>query len=351
MKKAQHWILVGILMGVALITVTAFSASTVRAEDPAILPTDAGIVGEDWRLPEGATYEGDVAVLGGNAYVEKGGGLYGDLGVGGGNGVSRGKGNGEVRVIGGNLEVRGNGAIHGDVGVTGGRILRDPTAVITGHTEETGVFNAPELLPPSFWKSLSHLGDTRAVVSVPPPGSPEWVIYYLWRLITGVLGVLLTALVFGAIAAIIESVWPQPTTNVVHTLIHAPVANFLIGLSVLIAVLIISVLLIITLCLSPFGALLLLGLLAAWLLGWTAMGRIVGRRVWNALNLKNDVTVLPTAVGAFLLALLAGIPCIGHLFGLIIGSIGLGAVVLSSFGTQRPENVRANEPSVLPPTE
>lgn len=351
MKRYRRWTPFGILGGIILITLLLFVTPLVRAEGPSIFPTDAGIMGEDWRLPEGETYEGDVAVIGGNAYVEKGAVLNGDLAVVGGNAIISGTVNGDVAVVGGNLEIRGNGTIHGNAGVTGGRILRDSTAVVTGKIAETGVVNIPGMLPSSLWKEMFHMRGGASEISVPPPGSPEWVVYYLWRLITGILGAFITALVLGAIAAVIESVWPESTTNVMQTLVYAPVASFFIGLAVLVAVIILGVLLLITLCLSPIGALLLLGLLAAWLLGWTAMGRIVGQHVWTALNLNNKETVLSTALGAFLLAVLSSIPCIGHLFGLIIGSVGLGAVVLSSFGTQIPHRGKSTSTSALPPTE
>ncbi len=348
MVRHKIWRL-GLLIGILALLVTPLTATVARADTLPGTPKDAGVIGEDWHLQAGETYNGDVAVMGGDAYVEQGAVLNGDLAVMGGNATIRGTVNGDVAVVGGNVEVKDNGVVRGDVLVTGGKVHRDPTAVITGEVDEAAIFNAPKFFNTPMWRSLFQ-GKVETA-HVPPPGSPEWILYYLWRLITGVVGALVTSFVVGAIAAVIESVWPRPTTNVMYTVERAPVANFFIGLAVLIAIAILSVLLIITLCLSPFGALLLLGLIAAWLLGWTAISHIVGQRLWKALNLDMDNKVLPTAAGAFALTLLSSIPCIGHLFGLIIGSVGLGAVVLSSFGTHVPDlGHPANTTSALPPT-
>jgi hypothetical protein len=67
------------------------------------------------------------------------------------------------------------------------------------------------------------------------------------------------------------------------------------------------------------------------------MGLWVGQRLLRALRVQDASSLAEVALGVFLITVLARLPwCIGFLITVIIGSVGLGAVVLTRFGTQSP---------------
>jgi hypothetical protein len=146
------------------------------------------------------------------------------------------------------------------------------------------------------------------------------------------LNALGTALVLALLALLVVSLWPKPTGLVANTVWRSPAASFGVGLLTLLVVAGLVVLLIITICLSP---LLALATAVAWLFGWIALGWLVGRRLLAALKAKNVAPVWEAGLGVFLITLLGAVPCIGWLVWLVGGAFGLGAVVLTRFGSQR----------------
>jgi hypothetical protein len=75
-------------------------------------------------------------------------------------------------------------------------------------------------------------------------------------------------------------------------------------------------------------------MLVAGLFGWVAIGLLVGRRLLEAFNVKGVTSLMAVAAGTLLISLLRAIPCLGAIVGFVVGCLGLGAVVLTRFGTQ-----------------
>jgi hypothetical protein len=96
--------------------------------------------------------------------------------------------------------------------------------------------------------------------------------------------------------------------------------------------------LVITICLIPIALLVGLALLVAAVLSWVTVGWLIGRKLLAMLNLRNVTVVVEAAVGTLVLAVvyfLVGIlPCTEFIFGLLIVSLGLGAIVLTRFGSR-----------------
>ena len=107
-----------------------------------------------------------------------------------------------------------------------------------------------------------------------------------------------------------------------------------IGALTYVAVPILIVLLSITLCLIPVAVLLALAWAVAILFGWAIVARMVGERLMIGLKRDNWTLIGQTAFGAVLLALLGSIPIFGWLVGFAASSIGIGALILTRFGTQ-----------------
>ena len=141
-----------------------------------------------------------------------------------------------------------------------------------------------------------------------------------------------SALVLALLALLAVTLWPRQTDLIADTVWHSPAASLGVGLLTYLVVLGLVVLLIITICLSP---LLVLATAAAFLIGWIALGWLVGRRLLQALKAKEVAPIWEAALGVFLLTLLGTVPCIGWLAWVVGGAFGLGAVVLTRFGTRR----------------
>jgi hypothetical protein len=81
-----------------------------------------------------------------------------------------------------------------------------------------------------------------------------------------------------------------------------------------------------------------MALVAAVLFGWVALGAIVGARLAPALKLGDLSPAVTGALGTFALTItveiLRLVPCLGPLLAIGLASLGLGAVVLTRFGTQ-----------------
>ena len=78
-------------------------------------------------------------------------------------------------------------------------------------------------------------------------------------------------------------------------------------------------------------------LIAAWLLGWVALGFEVGRRIANALKIEM-APAISAGIGTFILLFVLGgftqlVSCIGWLPQTLVGLWGLGAVLMTRFGS------------------
>ncbi len=331
-----------LLMGsMVLLLFMVLLVGPVLADSAANTSTDGGtvLIGQDWTLPAGETYRGDVVIISADATVEEGATLVGDLAVISGDANVYGAVQGDVAVVSGNVYLGSKSFVAGDVALVLGEYHGEAGAVVQGDIVHSAVNIPLQGVPAEIWPQLLQAMRWANVYGIPQPGSPQWFVLRLLRLIGSIVGAIVTALVLAAIAALLTAVWPEPMQRVAETAEKVPVPGFLIGLSVSVTVLLVAIILTVTICLSPFAALLVFGLVAAGLMGWTAIGGIVGRRLWDALNQPSTSDVLPTAVGTFVISLLAAVPCVGTLFGLLVGTVGLGAVVLSHFGTRVPDTI------------
>jgi hypothetical protein len=149
-------------------------------------------------------------------------------------------------------------------------------------------------------------------------------------------GVMILAL--AALALVVTLFWSKGVERLGQTALHQPVLVLLVGLLSWIVGLGLLVVLAVTICLIPVALLLGLALLVAALLSWVMAGWLVGRKLLAMLNLRNATVVIEATAGTLLLAvvyfLVGIIPCTEFIFGTLIVSLGLGAIVLTRFGTR-----------------
>ncbi|MGC8837032.1 MAG: hypothetical protein ACP5UM_01335, partial [Anaerolineae bacterium] len=179
----------------------------------------------------------------------------------------------------------------------------------------------------------------------------ETALAALIGLIRGVIGALVTALLLAGLAILAMLFLPRHTRQVSTCAETAWPASLGVGILATLAAVAVAVVLILTLCLAPIGLLLLVATAAAWLWGLIAIGLLIGERLFQAANVADVSPLWEAAAGVALLILATNVPCIGWALGLAAGLIGLGAVVLTRFGTRpyQPSAGPAEPPPPPPP--
>lgn len=315
------------------------------------------IFGNDLRLEEGDVIEGDVVVFGGDLEMADGSSIEGDVVVFGGSGEINGEVDGDAAFIGGSIKLGSTAEINGDVASIGGEVDVDEDAYVRGRVIETTEFDFGRIPFPQTG-------------AVPPPPKLDlgrgFDLDPLGRFLGIAVGFargLLMALVVSAIGLLAILFLPDHTQTVEQTVKIAAPTSFGVGVLTLIVGVTVVVLLSITICLAPVALLLALALLLATLYGWIVVGYLLGRRILRGIQ-KDEGEPTPVAsvlVGTFIVTLLqqllmvmGRVPCLGFLFWLlgaglwlIIAATGLGAVVLTRFGTQA---YQPSTPPALPPT-
>ncbi len=312
-----------LLLAIALVVPVTIA----YADGPA--PGDQFVFGSNYTLQSGETLSGDLVVFGGNARTATDSIVSGDVIVFGGNAYIDGFIKGDIAVMGGSLNLGSNALVNGDTVSLGGSITRQPGAVIEGDIDAG---------PGQNWRP--EIFEQEDIQFTPPQrgGFGGWLIGYF---LGGLSAIAISALL-AALGLLLIVLIPGPTERVLETVQANTGVSF--GFGFLLAVLSVPalILLTITICLSPLAAILGLILAIALLYGWLVVGWYLGKRVLQLLNAKQSSPILEMVVGVVTLTLMwrvpAIIPCVGWLFSLLVfvigGSIGLGAVLLTRFGTR-----------------
>lgn len=303
------------------------------------------VVGGAYVLSSGERLYGDLGVIGGTATVEQGATVDGDVMVAGGVLSLAGRVTGDIAVFGGVVTLESTARVAGDLVSFGGAVERNAGAVVQGDVREGGAFDIPGWrgpLPPV----IQGIAPGPEVSLQQSPG--QWLALMFWRALRS--GLLILALT--ALALVAALLWPKGIERLGQTVVAQPVMALLVGLLSWVVGLGLLALLAVTICLIPVALLLGLVLLVAGLLSWVVSGWLVGRKLLAALNVRNPTLVLETVLGTLLLAivyfLLNTIACLGFVVGLLIASFGMGAIVLTRFGTRRyPSTPQAESGAVL----
>lgn len=308
-----------VLFALVLLIVLVMAPETAHAGG---LSDDQVIFGGSFVLREGETLDGSLVVFGGTVTLEQGSVVQGDVVLMGGTAEANGTVQGNLVVFGGTLDLGEQAVVMGDVATVGGVLNRAPGAVIHGQVVEG------ESVPFSF--SIPSRFDFRGW-NMSYPGAP------VFTLMSGVW-FFLQMLIWAALAVVVVVMAPDPVERVARAAMSEPVITVGAGLLTLVLTPIAIVVMAVTLILLPASLALGLALGLAWLFGWIALGWEFGRRL--AAMLKVDLApALAAGVGSLILYLVfAGfarlVPCLGSLPRLAVGMWGLGAVVMTVFGSR-----------------
>jgi hypothetical protein len=299
-------------------------------------PGDDGVViwNEDYTLEEDGQLDGDLVVFSGDVTLEAGSRVAGSVIIWNGSAEVAGAVEGDLVVSGGDITLGDDAWVEGDVVCSWNCDLEQEE----GARVDGGITEGIPLpgLRIERWLDLS-----RPVPKVPSPftfwaSGAGQVLGWMLRAMRSVMAILVVA----AVAGLVALIWPQQTAQVGRVAVEAPGPSLGIGLLTTVAGIAFIIALAITICLSPAAALGALALGAAGLFGWGAIGAVVGERLLQALNAREIAppwaaglgTLLITVIGMGLSAALCLAP-LGWLMVFILGSLGLGAVVLTRFGT------------------
>jgi hypothetical protein len=275
------------------------------------------VLGGTFTLSSDEVLRGDLGVFGGVATLEPGSLVTGSVFVLGGNLEVGGEIDGDLVVIGGNASLGGSAVVKGDVVTLGGNVDRDGATI-----EGDEIRGENVTIPFDF--------EFDRLVNMPFRA-------FRFSAQARVLGYLFQSFVLAALAILIVMIWPGATNKVGAALVRQPAASAGIGILTAIVAPVLIVVMMVTICLLPVGLLGIVVLLVAGLFGWIAIGLEVGQRI--AIALDQDIQpVVIAGVGTLVLALVilgfGFIPCIGWMAPALVGAYGLGAVILTRFGTR-----------------
>ncbi len=295
------------------------------------LADDKVVVGENYVLAAGQRLDGNLAVIGGNATLERDSVVTGDVAVMGGTLTVAGSVRGSVAAFGGAVTLADSAVVEGDLAIFGGSTQRAPGATVMG--EAFGP-RLPELpIQPRIPETPAVPDQSGRRGPVNPFGS-----LLLWEVTT--LGWVLSLILLGIVALLVA---PRAMSRIASAVAAGPAFSFGVGLLTLVVALLGGALLLIA---CGLGLLVWLVTFFAVLVGWLAVGLWAGQRLLQMLKVRKASALGEVALGVFLITVLARLPlCIGFLFFVIVGAAGLGAVVLTRFGTQSPSHSAGGAPT------
>ena len=267
---------------------------------------DVAVLGADVTVESGGIVNGDVLTLYGNVFVQPGGQVKGD-----------------VNVAAGNADV--NGAVSGNV-FASGNVTLGPTAVVTGSVDSVGELKRD----PAAQVISGHVG-SRTLAGLDDQPQKERTARARARNLAGALASILLAMLF---AALVVAMAPASVQTVRDTASVSPWVAGLVGFLAWVLMPILMVLLIPTV----IGVIVVPVLYAvAAALGFVAVSEVIGRRI-----VQRDSRAWRAAVGSGILALLVVLGsfggwtggCLAFFFWLLVASWGLGATILTLFGTR-----------------
>lgn len=282
---------------------------------------------------------------------------------------------GNIAMTAGQIPVGPRGSVRGSVQIgpgqiqvaPGGRILG---AVQAGEHTQSGMICS--LSDSGAWTLSGGAGaggaSKMSVLGVVHPHgpSPLGVLAALQRHFQsrsrddGVVGRTLSWIGMLALALPVAAIWPAPLAGVRREIEDRAGTSALTGLAALILALPVLRNGSIAIIGIPVAWAAALGLAAAWFFGYVAVAGLVGERTASLARGSGPLAPLWALVlgTALLLAALAWVPILGGLVSLTVAGLGLGAVLLSRFGSGRPwlpargggppaPQVRSRAPSVL----
>jgi len=321
MKRIKIFIYLTLMVAL-LWPVTAFARD---------LHDDKVVFGGTYTLESGETHLGSLVILGGAVTTESGSTVSGDVVLIGGSVQIGGTVNGNVVGIGGAVRLGSEADINGDVFTMGATLRREEGASINGQIVDAD--NVP------FTLNIPGDMDGPKIEIPSPPSIPDVPIAQVRsNPLLEIFWFFFRTFLYAALAILVVMFLARYVERVANAALSEPVITIGAGLLTAVLAPLALVVITITIILIPVTLVSVILLFSAWLVGWVALGLEVGRRIGKALNM-DLAPAISAGVGTFILLFVLGgfrevLPCIGWLPYTLVGLWGLGAVLLTRFGTQ-----------------
>lgn len=326
MKRSHKWLAAAMLAVMALLAlpVAAYAA-------PVQLPAlDEVVFGRDFTLASGRTITGDLVVLGGSLTMEADSTVTGQAVVIGGDATVEGNVRGDLVVVGGAAMLQAGSRVGGDLIVPTGQVTQDAAAMVAGSVVQDVQLPWGD----QNWRNPGYDYNydyeyARGPQSVVREAGRSAVAQFVWLLFRSVA--------MATVALLLVLFTERHMRRISDTLIAQPPLAAGIGLVGVVTTVVVAIILSITILLIPLAALLPFVLVVAWAFGWISLGLEVGRRLGDAFKALWS-PALQATFGTFALTFATGVvswvPCVGWILGAVVGLAGLGAVILTRFGSQ-----------------
>ena len=339
-EAVTHWVLPGPVEFTAQGDKHAYSEDVV-VETGEVFDHDVIVYSGDVTIEEDGLIKGDLVAYSGDVFIEAGGKVQGDVTAVSGDAQIDGGVGGDLVVWSGDIDLAETAQIGGNASVMAGDIHREEGALVQGNLLR-GNFSFPQL--PPLLESLQIPAVPALPAAPAAPAMPavdtaiqrsqDWggaLFGLLGRLFLAAFGssliVLLAGLVFYARPTLV-----QPIEQTLHE--QRPL-SFAVGLIVNLVLVVLTVLLVATLCLAPVGFAVGLLFAAINLVGWSALSLTVGDWLLRRAKLENQPLVA-LIVGAFVMtgllafgwALGGWFRPLAYIITLLVTSFGSGAVIV-----------------------
>ncbi|MHC1740040.1 MAG: polymer-forming cytoskeletal protein [Anaerolineaceae bacterium] len=299
---------------------------------------DKVIFADTFRLQAGESLTGNLAVIGGTVTIENGASVTGDIVLLGGTVSVNGTVNGNLVAIGGAASLGDTAVINGDIVTVGASLKKSDLAKVTGTiTEQTPSANLGQGDGWQFpWQSKQNL-------------------------LSSFLTAAFESLALAALAVVLGLLLPKQIQRVTNSIQSEPLVAGGVGLLTIVGSPVLLLILVVTIVLIPVALLFILTFGLAFVFGWMALGNFIGQKLDKLFPGSWSVAV-SSGIGTLILSLVVGtlnlIPCVGWVIGFIFGLLGLGAVVITRFGSTDSSQKKVSpstppvspEPPLMPPT-
>ncbi len=285
-------------------------------------PDSVVLFGCSVRIQKDARVNRDVVSFGGNVVIEDGARVGRDVVAFGGVVQISGEVSRNVTSFGGPVTLDSTAQVGREVISFGGPVRQEPGAQVRGRVVQSQRFSFSGLRIinwTDFWNPFTFGGGTFGILTA---------------IISGFLRSLIAAIALAALGALTVIFLPSQTHQVSQVAETSPAPSLGVGCLTLLAAPTLITLLVILVCTIPVAVVLVFALAIAWLFGLIALGQLVGERLLQAFKAKEILPVVAVIIGVLVLTLLGAVPFIGWIITLAVALLGIGAVVLTRFGTR-----------------
>ena len=300
---------------------------------------DKVVFGGTYTLESGETLDGNLVIFGGAVTTETDSTVTGDIALIGGVAEIGGEVQGNMVGIGGAVQLTSSAVVNGDLVTIGATLSRAEGAQVYGQIVN-GIGIPFSLDVPGSSITIPEIpeGSIEPVVPIVPQVPQMPGINVSFNPLLDMMWFFFRTFMFALLAVLVVIFFDKSTGKVSKAAIEQPVITAGAGLLTAFLSPLALIAMTITIILIPVTLLTIFALVVAWLFGWISIGLEVGKRIAKLFNTE-WAPAISAGIGTFILFLVLGgiselIPCVGWLPLVLVGLWGLGAVIMTRFGTQ-----------------